>query len=229
MIGLPAVGQEMKLVPVGAKLEARFRGANVTPGYWRQAELTRAAFDEEGYYKMGDAVRFADPAHPEKGLMFDGRLAEDFKLSSGTWASAGALRTRFMAAGAPYVQDVVIAGHDRDYVAVLVFPRLDECRRLCPDLAEQAPAAEVLNHPAVRRQFEGLLVRLAAEATGSATRIERALLLEAPPSIDAGELTDKGSINQRGVLEHRAELVLELYSPAPSARVLCSDRKETVQ
>jgi feruloyl-CoA synthase len=229
MIGLPAVGQEMKLVPVGDKLEARFRGANVTPGYWRQAELTYAAFDEEGYYKMGDAVRFADPAHPEKGLMFDGRLAEDFKLSSGTWASVGALRTRFIAAGAPYVQEVVIAGHDRDYIAALIFPRLDDCRRLCPQLPKQAPAAEVLNHPAVRRQFQDLLARLAGEATGNATRIERALLLEVPPSIDASELTDKGSINQRAVLEHRAELVDELYSQRPPARVICGDRKETVQ
>ncbi|HTS55434.1 MAG TPA: feruloyl-CoA synthase [Burkholderiales bacterium] len=224
MIGLPAVGQEMKLVPVGDKLEARFRGANVTPGYWRQPELTRAAFDDEGYYKMGDAVRFADPVHPEKGLLFDGRLAEDFKLSSGTWASVGALRTRFIAAGAPYVLDVVIAGHDRDYIAALVFPRLDDCRRLCPQLPTQAPAAEVLSHPAVRRQFQDLLGRLAGEATGSATRIERALLLEVPPSIDASELTDKGSINQRAVLEHRAELVDELYSQRPPARVICSER-----
>ena len=196
LIGLPAVGLEMKLVPVGKKLEARFRGPNITPGYWRHAELNQAAFDEEGYYRMGDAVRFADPDHPEKGLMFDGRLLEDFKLTSGTWASVGPLRARFIAAGAPMVQDVVIAGHDRDYIAVLVFPRLNECRSLCPELPEQAPASEVLAHSAVRRWFQALLDRLAGEATGTATRIERALLLELPPSIDASELTDKGSINQ---------------------------------
>jgi feruloyl-CoA synthase len=229
MIGLPAAGQEMKLVAVGDKLEARFRGPNVTPGYWRQAELTRAAFDDEGYYKMGDAVRFADPAHPEAGLMFDGRLAEDFKLSTGTWASVGTLRTRFIAAGAPYVQDVVVAGHDRDYVAVLVFPRLEECRRLCPQPPQQVPPAEVLNHPAVRRKFEELLTRLAGEATGSATRIERALLLEIPPSIDANEVTDKGSINQRAVLEQRASVVEELYAPRPSARVICCEHTEIAQ
>ena len=121
---LPVVGQEMKLVPAGNKLEARFRGPNVTPGYWRQPEPTQQAFDEEGYYRIGDAVRFADPTHPEQGLLFDGRLAEDFKPSSGTWASVGPLRARFIAAGAPLVQDVVIAGHDRDFIAVLVFPRL---------------------------------------------------------------------------------------------------------
>ena len=229
MIGLPAVGQEVKLLAAGDKLEARFRGPNVTPGYWRQADLTRAAFDEEGYYKMGDAVRFADRSHPEAGLMFDGRLAEDFKLSTGTWASVGALRTRLIAAGAPYVQDAVIAGHDRDYVAALVFPRLDECRRLCPRLPPQAPAVEVLSQPDVRRMFEDLLARLASEATGSATRIERALILEIPPSIDANEVTDKGSINQRAVLERRNNLVEELYAPRPSARVICCGRTERVQ
>jgi feruloyl-CoA synthase len=221
MIGLPAVGQEMKLAPVGDKLEVRFRGPNVTPGYWRQPELTRAAFDEEGYYKMGDALRFADPDHPELGLMFDGRLAEDFKLSSGTWASVGPLRTRFIAAGAPLVQDVVVAGHDRDYVAVLVFPRLDQCRGLCPQLPQDAPAAEVLAHAAVRARFQDLLDQLAEQATGTASRIERVLLLDVAPSIDANEITDKGSINQRAVLEHRAGLVEELYARPPSARVIC--------
>ena len=225
MIGLPAVGQDMKLAPVGEKLEARFRGPNVSPGYWRQPELTRAAFDEEGYYRMGDAVRFADPDHPEKGLMFDGRLAEDFKLSSGTWASVGPLRTRFIAAGAPLVQDVVVAGHDRDYIAVMVFARLDECRALCPQLPKQASASEVLADPSVRARFQALLDLVAGEATGGATRIERATLLDVPPSIDANEITDKGSINQRAVLEHRAALVEELYAPLPSPRILCAHLK----
>jgi len=227
MIGLPAAGQEMKLTPVGEKFEARFRGPNVSPGYWRQPELTREAFDEEGYYQMGDAVRFADPDHPEQGLMFDGRLAEDFKLSSGTWASVGPLRTRFIAAGAPLVQDVVVAGHDRDYIAVMVFARVDECRALCHPLPKQASASEVLADPAVRLRFQRLLDQLASEATGSATRIERALLLEAPPSIDANEITDKGSINQRAVLDHRAALVDELYAQPPSPRVICARHKNS--
>jgi feruloyl-CoA synthase len=226
MIGLPAVGQEMKLAPAGEKLEARFRGPNVTPGYWRQPELTREAFDEEGYYCIGDALRFADPHHPECGLMFDGRLAEDFKLSSGTWASVGRLRTRFIAAGAPLVQDVVIAGHDRDFIAALVFPRLDECRALCAELPRQAGASQVLEHPAVRARFQQLLDALHREATGSASRIERALLLDMAPSIDASEITDKGSINQRAVLDRRAELVKALYAPVPPPQVLCAHQKD---
>jgi feruloyl-CoA synthase len=226
MIGLPAVGQEMKLAPAGDKYEARFRGPNVTPGYWRQPELTAESFDEEGYYRMGDAVRFADPQRPQLGLVFDGRLAEDFKLSSGTWASVGPLRSRFIAAGAPLVQDVVVAGHDRDYLAVLVFPRLDQCRALCPGLASDAPAREVLEHALVRERFRRLLDELGAEATGSATFIARAIVADVPPSIDSGEATDKGSINQSAVLAQRAALVDELYAATPSERTLCA-RKAT--
>ena len=221
MIGLPVAGQEMKLAPAGDKYEARFRGPNVTPGYWKQPELTLAAFDEEGYYRMGDAVRFDDPSHPEKGLMFDGRLVEDFKLSSGSWVSVGPLRTRFIASGTPLVQDVVIAGHDRDYISVLVFPRLEDCRSVC-GMSPQASAAEVLGHAKVRARFQDLLDQLAGEATGGTTRIRRLMLLEVPPSIDAAEITDKGSINQRAVLEQRVALVDELYRPAPSARTICA-------
>jgi feruloyl-CoA synthase len=170
---------------------------------------------------MGDAVRFDDATHPEKGLIFDGRLVEDFKLSSGSWVSVGPLRTRIIAAGAPLVQDVVIAGHDRDYISVLLFPRIEDCRSLC-GLPAQAAASEILAHAEVRRRFQELLDRLGREATGGTTRIVRALLLDVPPSIDAAEVTDKGSINQRAVLECRAELVDELYRPAPSARTLCA-------
>jgi feruloyl-CoA synthase len=222
MIGLPVAGQEMKLAPAGDKFEARFRGPNITPGYWKQPELTRTAFDDEGYYRMGDAVRFDDPAHPEKGLMFDGRLAEDFKLSSGSWVSVGPLRARFLAAAAPFVQDVVIAGHDRDYVTVMAFPRLDECRRL-GDMEQQATATEIIAHDRVRTRFQTLLDQLAREATGGTTRIQRLLLLEVPPSIDAAEITDKGSINQRAVLDRRAALVEELYAATPSSRTLCAN------
>jgi len=221
MIGLPVVGQEMKLAPAGDKFEARFRGPNITPGYWKQPELTAQAFDEEGYYRMGDAVRFDDPVHPEKGLMFDGRLVEDFKLSSGTWVSVGPLRARFIAACAPLVQDVVIAGHDRDYLSVLIFPRMEDCRGVS-GLPTTAPATEVLAHAAIRQRFQELLDRMRREASGGSTRIVRALLLDTPPSIDAAEVTDKGSINQRAVLERRAMLVDELYRDAPSARTLCA-------
>ncbi len=221
MIGLPVPGQEMKLAPAGDKFEARFRGPNVTPGYWKQPELTREAFDEEGYYRMGDAVRFDDPDHPEKGLIFDGRLAEDFKLSSGSWVSVGPLRTRFLAAAAPFVQDVVVAGHDRDYIALLVFPRLDECRGLC-SMQKQATASEILAHDLVRTRFQAVLDRLAGEATGGTTLIRRALLLDVAPSIDAAEITDKGSINQRAVLDHRATLVDEIFAATPTSRTLCA-------
>ncbi len=224
MIGLPVPGVEVKLAPLGEKLEIRARGPNITPGYWRQPELTRAAFDDEGYYRLGDAVRWVDSADHARGLFFDGRIAEDFKLSSGTWVSVGPLRARFIAEGAPYVQDVVVAGINRDRIGVLVFPRLDDCRKLCPGLSAQASAAEVLRNPAVRTQFQSLLARLAAGATGSASRIERAMLLEVPPSIDLGEVTDKGSINQAAVLEHRGGLVEALYAQPPGPDVIGAAR-----
>ena len=223
-IGVPAPGQEVKLVPEhglrGGKLELRVRGPNITPGYWKNAELTRAAFDAEGYYKMGDALRFVDPADPAQGMLFDGRIAEDFKLATGTWVSVGPLRGQVIAAGAPLVQDVVIAGHDRDDIAVLIFPALDACRALCAELGPQAPAAAVLAHATVRARFQALLDQMADASTGSAKRVARALLMETPPSLDVGEATDKGSLNQRAVLQHRAELVEELYRPVPSARTL---------
>jgi feruloyl-CoA synthase len=224
-VGVPVPGVELKLVPNGDKLEMRVRGPSITPGYWKHPELTRAAFDEEGFYLMGDALKFADPADPSRGLLFDGRVAEDFKLATGTWVSVGPLRQAIIGAGAPYVQDVVITGHDRDDVAMLVFPALDACRRLCPDLDAAVPAGAVLGHAAVRAQFQRILDQAAAGGTGSATRITRAILLEEPASLDIGEATDKGSINQRMVLKARAALVEELYLEQPSARTLVAARR----
>jgi len=225
LVGIPAPGLELRLAPVEGKLEARYRGPNVTPGFWRQDELTRTAFDEDGFYRSGDAVRFADPADPDKGLMFDGRIAEDFKLDSGTWVSVGPLRARVLAAGAPYVQDVVITGLDRRDVGLMIFPHVDSCRRLAHGLAPAASQSEIARHPAVRRWLQDLLDTLAAEGTGSASRVARAMLLADPPSIDRGEMTDKGSINQRAVLTVRAALVDELYASAPSARVCLSNAR----
>ncbi len=214
-IGLPVPGVELKLVPVDGKLEIRFRGPNVMPGYWRMPAETAAAFDDEGFYRTGDAARPCEADEPARGLVFDGRIAEDFKLSSGTFVSVGPLRTRAVLAGHPLVQDVVPAGADRGEVGLLVFPRLDDARRRAA-LPEGAPAAEVLAHPAVRAFFQRWLDGLAAAATGSASRPARALLLAEPPSIDRGELTDKGSINLRAVLQHRAGLVERLYAePSP--------------
>jgi feruloyl-CoA synthase len=209
-IGLPVPGLEVKLAPVEGKLEVRYRGPNVTPGFWGQPELTRAAFDEEGFFRSGDAARFFDSSDPAAGLVFDGRLAEDFKLSTGTWVSVGPLRMKFIAHCSPYVKDVVIAGHDRDELTALIFRDADACGRIAGDASRTGAQAPL------RPLFESLLATFAESATGSSNRIERAVILEAPPSIDAGEITDKGSINQRAVLAHRASLVADLYTkPSP--------------
>jgi feruloyl-CoA synthase len=223
-IGLPAPGVEVKLIPVQDKLEIRFRGPNITPGYWRSPQLTEAAFDEEGFYRMGDAVRPLDPEDFEKGLMFDGRVSEDFKLATGTWVSVGRLRARLIAEGAPWVQDVVIAGHDRDHVAAMIFLYSPACRKLCPELSANSPLAAYARHPAVREQLQSALDRMARESTGSATLIRRAVALEDPPSIDRHELTDKGSINQRAVITQRAAVVEELYATTPSPRTIVAER-----
>ena len=211
-IGLPAPGCEVKIAPVDGKLEVRFRGPHVMRGYWRaSAEQQQGVFDSEGYYCTGDAVRFFDPARPQLGLCFDGRMAEDFKLASGTFVSVGPMRARIVSEGAPYVQDAVITGIDHDELGALIFPRLDACRKLA-QAADDAPAQDVLNAPAVREFFEDLLTRLNASATGSATFIARMRLLVQPPSLDLGEITDKGSINQRAVLQHRAALVEAMHA-----------------
>jgi feruloyl-CoA synthase len=219
-IGLPLPGVEMKLVPRDGKLEARLKGANITPGYWRSPALTAEAFDEEGYYKIGDALKFADAGDPAKGLLFDGRLAEDFKLATGTWVNVGLLRGAVIGTCAPYARDVVLAGADRDMVAALIFPDLDACRRLAPDLAPDVAAAVLLADPAVRGEIAGRLADLAQLTRGTSNRIDRAILLAEPASLDIGEMTDKGSINQRAVLVHRAALVEELYADPPPPNVI---------
>jgi len=219
-IGLPAPGVELKLVPREDKLEARLKGPNITPGYWRAPDLTADAFDAEGFYKIGDALKFEDAADPAQGLLFDGRLAEDFKLATGTWVSVGPLRAAVVAHGAPLVRDVVLAGPDRDEVAALVFPDFDACRKLAPDLAAGVSAADLLADPRVRQAFARLLDALSAASRGTSTRIRRAILLAEPPYLDVGEMTDKGSINQRAVLAHRAALVEDLYADPPPANVI---------
>jgi feruloyl-CoA synthase len=222
MIGLPAPGMELKLAQVGSKIEARVRGPNITPGYWRDAALTRAAFDEEGFYRLGDAMRFVDAGDPGRGLVFDGRLAEDFKLSSGTWVSVGPLRSRILARAGGYAQDVVIAAPNRDFVGALIVPNLQMCSALCPDIENgtAAPARTILDDVRVRERFQTLLDGLARESTGSSTFVARAILLDEPPSIDAREITDKGSLNQKAVLQNRSGLVDELYATVASPRVI---------
>jgi feruloyl-CoA synthase len=222
-VGVPCVGLGLKLAPVDGKYEGRLKGHNITPGYWREPELTRKAFDEEGYYRLGDAFTLVDPNDPAQGVMFDGRIAEDFKLSTGTWVSVGPMRARIIDHFNPLVRDVVLAGPDREHLTALAFPDLDACRRLASDLAATASVADVTAHPDVRAAFATRLAALARTATGTSSRVTRMLLLEEPPSIDIGEVTDKGSINQRAVLNHRIALVAELYAEPCSARVIRID------
>jgi feruloyl-CoA synthase len=211
VVGVPLPGLSLKLVPNAGKLEARLRGPTMTPGYWREPEHNAKAFDDEGYYCLGDALRFATPGDPNGGFIFDGRVSEDFKLGTGTWVSVGPLRARLVAAFAPLARDVVIAGHDRDDVTALVFPDMEACRAL----AGATPAdgdADVIANARVRGAFADKLAILLRESTGSSNRVARIILLAAPPSIDGNEITDKGSINQRAVLGRRAAAVDALYA-----------------
>jgi feruloyl-CoA synthase len=220
VVGIPNPGVELKLVPNAGKLEARVKSPSITPGYWRQPELTEAAFDEEGYYLLGDALRFAEEHDPERGFMFDGRVAEDFKLATGTWVSVGPLRAKFVAHCAPYVTDVVVAGHDRDDAAALVIPNVMACRELADAPGGEAGVAEVLACERVRTKFQRLLQTFNEAAGGSSGRFARLILMDDPPSLDTGEMTDKGSVNQRAVLTRRAAWVDELYAPSLSPRVI---------
>jgi feruloyl-CoA synthase len=218
VVGLPAAGTVVKLAPVAEKLEIRVRGPAVTPGYWRQPELTRLAFDEEGFYRLGDAVRLIDSEDPRKGLKFDGRIGEDFKLANGTWVSVGPLRAELIAALSPLAQDVVIAGLDAEFVTAIVIPDLAACATML-----SLPGALSFDAAAQEPRLIGWLrERLAthARANSASTRcIRRAAWLPAGPSLDRGEITDKGSINQRAILATHARLVDQLYSPCPAAFV----------
>jgi feruloyl-CoA synthase len=196
VIGLPVAGCELKLVPSGGKLEVRVRGTNVTPGYYRRPDLTAAAFDEEGFYRIGDAVKLADARDPAKGIVFDGRVVEDFKLSTGTWVNVGLVRVKLIAAADPIVQDAVITGHDRGEIGALVF---------------LSAAAKEMKPEEIRSRLSAALEKLKEEG-GSSTHPTRLLVLGEPPSIDANEITDKGYVNQRAVLEQRAALVERLYA-----------------
>lgn len=215
LLGVPVAGMTVKLVPDGDKLEARYKAPNVTPGYWRNEEATRRAFDEEGYYKTGDAVKFRDETDPSQGLVFDGRIAEDFKLSTGTWVNVGILRMKLLTAGTPLVQDAVLTGLDQDYVGAILFLNPDACRALS-DLPPATPLAELVRCATIQNQLEQLLTQLHATARGSADRLEKVLITLQPPSIDKGEITDKGSLNQRAILANRPHLIKKLYESQPN-------------
>ena len=219
-IGVPAPGTEVKLVPVEDKLEIRVKGPNVTPGYFKAPELTAQAFDADGWLKTGDAVRFADENDPSAGLLFDGRTAENFKLSSGTWVNVGMLRTAVIAAGAPVIEDAVVTGHDHDEIGLLIFPSLAGLKSLCPELGADAKLHDMVGHASVRAALAEGLTRHNAASHGSSMRIARCLLLTEPPSIDANEITDKGYLNQRAVLTKRAALVEQLHGRPAAANVI---------
>lgn len=220
-IGIPIPGCEVKLVPVphSDRYELRMRGPHVFPGYLKRPELTAAAFDEEGFYSMGDSARLIDRAAPVKGMRFAGRLAEDFKLSSGSWVQTGSMRLVALSLCSPLLRDAVVCGHDSDYLSVLAWPDEKACRALDPPLA-QIPVVELVRHPLV---VAALCAKLASAAPGPATRrIERAMLMAEPPSIDANEIADKGYVNQSATRARRAALVEELYSNPPPAHVACA-------
>ncbi len=210
-LGLPCAGMQLKLVPIGDKTEVRYKGPNITPGYWRNEGATKDAFDEEGFLCTGDAVKWIDENNIHLGLKFDGRVAEDFKLATGTFVSVGPLRAKIIAVGAPYLQDAVITGLNMKEVGALLIPALIPCRKHL-NLPDTTMLADVVAHPQLRSAMQTMLSTLSQSSTGSATRITRALLLTEPPNIDKGEITDKGSINQRAVLQHRAALVEQLYA-----------------
>lgn len=219
LIGLPFPGVELKLVPAGPKYELRLRGINVTPGYYDQPDLTKAAFDDEGFYCIGDAGVFVDPEDPSQGLIFAGRVVEDFKLFTGTFVQVGPLRTDAIAAASPVVHDALVTGQDKPFIGLLAWPNLHACRQLMSDPDASFEAA--VKHPAVVACLKkGLEAHNAAANGASSLRIARAMLMVEPPSIDGNELTDKGYINQRAGLERRAALVERLYADRPDDDVI---------
>jgi feruloyl-CoA synthase len=217
LVGLPYPGVQLKMVPTGeeGRYELRLKSVIVTPGYHKRPDLTAQMFDEEGFYRIGDAGRFVDPDDPSQGLVFDGRVVEDFKLTSGTFVLVGTLCTTAVAAVSPVLQDAVVCGQDRDHVALLGFPNVAACRRVAGDEDVQLSIEEVLSHPAVVATVKEGLAKMNAEGKGSSMRVRRVLLMPEPPSVDGHEITDKGYINQRATLDRRKALVDRLYAGGP--------------
>jgi feruloyl-CoA synthase len=218
VIGTPCPGVTLKLIPNGDKTEIRVKGVTITPGYWRNAEQTEKAFDDDDFYCLGDAVKYIDPNNPQRGFRFDGRVSEDFKLNTGTWVSVGTLRAKLIETFAPLAQDVVITGHNEAFIGALVFPNLSECEKLIGKT--NTSSSTLLSDEKVRQAFQERLNELADQSTGSSTRVNRMILLTEPPSIDRHEITDKGSINQRAVLKERGELVNDIYSEPTTNQVI---------
>ena len=219
VIGIPLPGVILKMVPNAGKFELRVKGPNVTPGYYKRPDLTKDAFDEDGFYRIGDAGAFADPGDPGKGILFNGRVAEDFKLSTGTWVHVGALRVGVLAATSPVLQDAVVTGHDREYVGILAWPNVQACREMCGDKEGDLTLEELISNKEIVDCLRKALTDFNANQ-GSSTTIRRIMLMTAPPSIDANEITDKGYINQRAALEKRKELVKALYAATAGPEVI---------
>jgi feruloyl-CoA synthase len=219
-IGHPLPALEAKLVPSGDKTEIRFRGPNITPGYYRDPERTKEAFDEEGFYKIGDAVKWADPKDPNLGLLFDGRVAENFKLLTGTWVAAGMLRLDVLSATAPLLQDAAVTGQDQEEVGLLAFPNLAACKAAIGREAESLSPDSIVRHPKLHAALKTKLGTYNAAHPGSSQRVARVLMMTEPPNIDAGEITDKGYLNQRAILSRRAALAERLYSEKPGDDVV---------
>lgn len=219
VIGLPVPGSELKLVPNGRKMEVRVKGPNVTPGYFKDPGLYAEVIDEDGYYKIGDAVKFADPVDPSKGFVFDGRVAEDFKLMTGSWVNVGELRIKAISAGAPIIQDAVVTGHDREEVGLLIFPNIEGAAGVAGLNPGASPEKIIANEKVQKSLCQGLAA-YNRKNLASSTRIVRVMLLAEPPNADANEITDKGYISQRAVLERRADLVARLYEGGPGVMVV---------
>ncbi len=219
-IGVPLPGVEVKLVPEGSKHEIRVRGPNVTPGYFERPDLTQAAFDDEGFYRTGDAAELLDRAVPARGLRFAGRIAEDFKLDTGTWVNVAAVKSALLSACGGVLQDCVIAGHDRSYVSALAWLNPTAAAHLTGGTnPAEVHGPGLLDDPLVRACLAESLAAL-NNGAGTSRRVERLMLLSDPPQLDAGEITDKGYINQRACLTRRAADVAALYSPAGHPRVV---------
>lgn len=216
LIGLPLPGITLKLVPNGTKLEVRVKGPTVTPGYHKRPDLTKAAFDEEGFYSLGDAAKFVDDNDPMQGLVFDGRVTEDFKLDSGTWVSAGTLRAHAVAAASPLLLDCVVCGQDKPYVGLLAWPVVAAAKAICG----KSDPAEVVNDPQIRTFVQEKFAAYNKGQGGSSTRVRRVILMAEPPSVDGHEITDKGYVNQRATMDRRKALVEKLFSPTPGPEVI---------
>ena len=219
MLGIPVPGLTVKLIPNGGKLEVRFKAPNVMPGYWRNSEATQKAFDREGYYCTGDALKFVDETDPNKGMIFDGRIAEDFKLDTSTWVNVGVLKAKLIEAGKGLIQDAVITGHDRSFIGAIVFPELNYCKKLA-QLGDTVDVKTIISTPSVLTALQAVLNTFAKQNTGSSTFVKRAVFADFTLSMDKGEITDKGSINQRVILANHADYVEMLYSNSVNLPVM---------